>query len=150
MFLALLVVLALAYFGVLSMGGNGGQGTRSPKWLERLGDAMMTANALSMRQTSAPCKKGEVYLLFEGETCRVDIPAGDGAVRSGRLQLDLGRRLAIEMEQPGSVPQRQELRAGGDPVKLQVFDKGADLELRCIQGGGDRGRKRCEVRLAGS
>ncbi len=145
MFLAVLVCVAVAFGLSLMLGGGQGDAVRSPSWLEWAEGLLVDQSALSMRQTSAPCKKGEVYLLFEGETCRVEIGASEVPVRKALLRLDEGARVAIELRQKGTIPQRQELSPKGDTLDLSIFEKRTELVLRCLVGAGDQGRRRCEL-----
>ena len=146
-FLALLACVAIAFGLTLLLGRGSDGGVRSPPWLAWVGEQLLDSGSLSMRQTSAPCKKGEVFLLFEGEVCTVDIGASKVPVRKAQLRLDEGARVVFELTQKGTIPQRRELRAGGEPVALQVFDKPAQVLLRCLAGGGEQGRRRCELSI---
>lgn len=144
-FLAVLVCIAVAFGLTLMLGGGPDGAVRNPAWLEWMQGLLVDQSTLSIRQTSAPCKKGEVFLLFEGETCQVDIGDSEVPVRKALLKLDEGAQILFELKQGGSIPQRQRLGPKGSAAEISVFEKPSELLLRCLVGGGNEGRRRCQL-----
>lgn len=150
--IALLAVVAGLFAVAVAVGLGGGEAGYSAgegDWVS-LFDGLVEKRSFGIRDTRG-CRLGDAFLLDPGERCTVTIPPAEAPVRSARLVLDEGREAVAALSQPGSVTQREVLKAG-EEVTLKVFkspakrpEEGARLELRCRAGG--TGGDRCVLRL---
>jgi hypothetical protein len=150
--IVLVAVVAALFAVAVVIGLGGGEAGYSDaatfeRWQARL-QGLVRPQSFGVRDTRG-CRTGDAFLLRVGENCTVTIPADSAPVRIARLVLDEGLEAVAELDQPGSVRQREVL-AAGEAAELEVFkppakrpEEGARLRLQCLQGSNGR----CVLRL---
>lgn len=146
-FVALLVIIGLAYAALLWAGGRdaGDPSAEPPPWVEWLEGMLVEETPLAIEDMAGPCKKGDAFRVPHGRSCRIEVPPTQAAVRNGGLRLEEGRKAVLVLEQPATGTERHTLTPDL-AVDLKVFDKGATITIDCEDGS----RRGCVLRLQAS
>ncbi len=142
-FAALFLLLALFVAAVLLGWGQRGDAEyldpHDVAWAEWLDTLLVRRQALTAVETSGACEDGDGarFRLRPGERCAVLVKASDIPVREARLELTAGTRVEVTLSQSFSVPEKRFLTAEEPSHKLDVFERGGQLELQCGPTGAD-------------
>ena len=79
-----------------------------------------------------------IFVLEEGESCRLTIKPSNLPVRALSLQVTQGDsvRVTTDPKEENRLTAEQTL-SGGKRTKAQIFQEGGTLEIECISGGPD-------------
>jgi hypothetical protein len=150
--IVLLVLLALVLIVGLVLGPTlekqPGRGASFLNWARERGDGMeKRVRRSELRYSPEACLQNNSNLVLDaGQRCRVDISSADENVRALELELlTPGEvRLSLEHRDPKQGLNVETILETGDPLKVQVYERGAKLVLSDCSSGSDQG---CRVRL---
>jgi hypothetical protein len=149
--IVILVVLVLALVAVLVLGpaleGKRGRKTDALAWFKKhSGRFEKRVSRQDLRVSPSTCWQNNALVLTSGQRCRVDIDPADDNVRSMELDLVTPGEVDVSLEQrdPSRGLNVRTTLETGDPLKVQVYERGAKLVLEGCSAGSDQG---CRVRV---
>jgi hypothetical protein len=149
--IVLLVVLALALVAGLVLGpaleGQPGRESAFLDWArERSGALEKRVRRGDLRASPDACLQSDTLVLASGGRCRVEIASADDRVRTIELELETPDEvhLSLEHRDPDQGLDIDTTLQQGDPLTLQVYERGGSLVLSECSAGSNQ---MCQIRF---